>query len=96
MTAAPLFVPVSLPSVVFVLDGETCGGTVLVRRPSRGELDALEAGAGRDDLAGVMGLAYGLAGLDIRRVLMLSPEARVILDDAIVERIAEARELHLT
>lgn len=86
-----LFIAVSLPETVLVVDRETLGGTVLVRRPSRGELADLKRAAAADDEAAVLTRSYGLAGLEIRQVEILGPRARAVLDDAIAERIAEAR-----
>ncbi len=87
----PLFVAVTLPGTILVVDSETSGGTFLIRRPSQSEMADLEAAAQADDAETALTIAYGLAGLDLRQVALLGPEARAVLDQALGDRLEEAR-----
>ncbi len=91
-TTAPLFLVVTLPGIVEVLDAETTGNTILVRRPSRAETRELERAAHANDHQTVLTICYGLAKFKLADVLALSPAARLILDDAIEEQVRAAKE----
>lgn len=90
--SAPLFAVVTLPGIVQVLDAETTGNTILVRRPSRVETRELERAAHANDHQTVLTICYGLAEFKLADVLALSPAARIILDDAIEEQVRAAKE----
>ncbi|WP_067253826.1 MULTISPECIES: hypothetical protein [Hyphomicrobiales] len=92
----PVFRAVALPSTVLIVDGETCGRSIVVRLPTRREIAEIEAAAVADDIATVLARSYELAGLDPGAADKLAPGDRAALDDVIVQRLAEARSLHLT
>ena len=92
----PVFRAVCLHRSVVVVDADTCGSAVVVRLPTRTEIAEIEAAAIADDLATVLALSYALAGLDPGTADRIDPAARTALDDALVQRIAEARALHFT
>lgn len=89
---APVFRAITLPGTVMIVDPETIGGAVVIRMPTRAEIEEIESAAAAGDIVTVLGRSYGLAGLDTGEVHRFSPEARAALDDAIVVRISEARE----